>query len=102
MSDEPTAPAMFRTVPVTRVARPDSGPGLDAAAVEEPLEIRLHGRPFAVIMRTPGEDPALAAGFLLAEGIVQSGADIGAVEHCRHPHHPEAHNVVDVYLLREA
>ena len=57
----------------------------DVAAAEEPLDVRLHGRSFAVIMRTPGEDRALAAGFLLSERIIRSAADIGAIEHCRHP-----------------
>ena len=74
----------------------------DLAAVEEPLEVRLHGKPFAVIMRTPGEDRALAAGFLLSEGVVRSADDIGAVEHCRHPNRPDGHNVVDVYLFGES
>jgi FdhD protein len=100
MSEAPAPPPMFRTVPVTRIGRP--GGEDDAAAVEEPLEIRLHGRPFAVIMRTPGDDRALAAGFLLAEGLIGGLADLGAVEHCRHPRHPESHNVVDVYLLGDA
>ena len=53
-------------------------------------------------MRTPGDDRALAAGFLLAEGIVRGFDDIGAIEHCRHPSRPEEHNVVDVYLLGAA
>ena len=74
----------------------------DLAAVEEPLEVRLHGKPFAVIMRTPGDDRALAAGFLLSEGVVRTADDIGAVEHCRHPDRPDGHNVVDVYLLGDA
>jgi FdhD protein len=91
---------MFLRVPVTRIGRP--GALDDPAAVEEPLEIRLHGKPFAVIMRTPGDDRALAAGFLLSEGVISSVEDLGAVEHCRHPQHPEVHNVVDVYLLGAA
>jgi FdhD protein len=91
---------MFLRVPVTRIGR--SGGIDDPAAVEEPLEIRLHGKPFAVIMRTPGDDRALAAGFLLSEGVISGVDDLGAVEHCRHPHHPEVHNVVDVYLVGEA
>ncbi len=94
--------APLRRVPVIRVGSTGAVRGDDAAAAEEPLEIRLHGKPFAVIMRTPGMDRELAAGFLLSEGIVQSNAALGAVEHCRHPHHPEAHNIVDVYLLGEA
>jgi FdhD protein len=71
----------------------------DLAAVEEPLEVRLHGKPFATIMRTPGDDRALAAGFLHAEDVIRSNADIGAVEHCHHPDHPDVHNIVDVYVL---
>ena len=36
----------------------------DTLAAEEPLEIRLGGRPLTVTMRTPGDDFDLAAGFL--------------------------------------
>jgi FdhD protein len=53
-------------------------------------------------MRTPGADRELAAGFLFSEGVITSPDDIGAIEHCRHPDHPEHHNVVDVYLLDRA
>jgi FdhD protein len=92
----------FRRVPVLRVGREQPATTEDTVAVEEPLEVRLHGQPFAVIMRTPGSDRELAAGFLLAEGVVRSSDDLGAVEHCRHPHHPDRHNVVDVFLVGEA
>ncbi|MEP6914520.1 MAG: formate dehydrogenase accessory sulfurtransferase FdhD [Acidobacteriota bacterium] len=92
----------YRRVSVTRVRRHGTGPVEDLTAAEEPLEVRLHGRPFAVIMRTPGADRELAAGFLLSESVIRSHEDLGAVEHCRHPHHPEVHNVVDVYLLGDA
>ncbi len=57
----------------------------DSIAVEEPVEIRLHGQSFAVIMRTPGADKELAAGFLLAERVVRSFDDIGTIEHCTTP-----------------
>jgi FdhD protein len=50
-------------------------------------------------MRTPGADRELAAGFLLSEGVIHSHDDLGAVEHCRHPDHPDVHNIVDVYLV---
>ena len=46
----------------------------DRVAVEEPLEIRIHGRPVAVTMRTPGHDEELALGFCLSEGLQQRGA----------------------------
>src|SRR6185436_5089055 len=94
--------APFRRVRVTRVGRGEESAAEDVAATEEPLEVRLHGKPFAVIMRTPGQDRELAAGFLFSEGILMSSEALGAVEHCRHPHHPDVHNIVDVYLMGEA
>jgi FdhD protein len=94
--------APYRRVRVARIGRAAAGIAEDVAATEEPLEVRLHGRSFAVIMRTPGADRELAAGFLLSESVIRSHDDLGAVEHCRHPDHPEVHNVVDVYLAGEA
>jgi FdhD protein len=99
---DPDLRAPYRRVSVLRVGRSGAGRADDHAAAEEPLEVRLHSRPFAVIMRTPGADRELAAGFLLSESIIRSHEDLGAVEHCRHPHHPEVHNVVDVFLLGDA
>jgi FdhD protein len=87
-----------RFVPVMRVDRAGVRATADMAAAEEPLDVRLHGQSFAVIMRTPGEDRALAAGFLLSERIIRSADDIGAIEHCRHPDETKAHHVVDVFL----
>ena len=49
----------------------------DRVAVEEPLEIRVGGEPFAVTMRTPGHDEELAAGFLHGEGLIESVRGIG-------------------------
>jgi FdhD protein len=91
-----------RRVPVRRVTRSGRIAAEDLVAVEEPLEVRLHGSPFAVIMRTPGADRELAAGFLLGEGVIASPDDLGAVEHCRHPSQPDRHNVVDVFLTAAA
>ena len=42
----------------------------DRVAIEEPLEIRVHGEPLAVTMRTPGHDEELAVGFLHGEGLL--------------------------------
>jgi FdhD protein len=104
MSDASVPPGLAptRVVPVTRVAAGVVSRTSDVAAAEEPLDIRLHGRSFAVIMRTPGEDRALAAGFLLSERIIRSADDVGAIEHCRHPDQTKAHHVVDVYLVGDA
>ena len=73
--------------------------GADRAVTEEPLEIRLHDRPFAVIMRTPGADRELAAGFLLSEGVLKTPDDLGTLEHCTDPsaEHPE--NVINATLM---
>ena len=46
----------------------------DLIAVEEPLEIRIGGRPVAVTMRTPGHDEELGLGFCLSEGLRPRGA----------------------------
>jgi len=92
----------IRNVTVVRVSERGRSTESDVAAVEEPLEIRLHDRSFAVIMRTPGADRELAAGFLLAEGVVEDATELGAVEHCRNPHHPDVHNIVNVFLLGDA
>src|SRR5713226_6369278 len=74
----------------------------DRAAVEEPLEIRLHGCPFAVIMRTPGADRELAAGFLLAERVIRSADDLGTIEHCRDGSVDHGENIVNVTLVNES
>jgi len=44
----------------------------DFLAAEEPLEIRVNGKPLTVTMRTPGNDEELAIGFLWTEGILES------------------------------
>ena len=57
-----------------RVLRVPGGEDADVVAVEEPLEIRIEGRPVAVTMRTPGHDEELALGFCLSEGLRPAGA----------------------------
>jgi FdhD protein len=49
----------------------------DLVAVEEPLEIRVDGRPLAVTMRTPGHDEELALGFLHGEGLIDGPREAG-------------------------
>src|SRR5436190_8665653 len=70
-----------------RIVRVRAGEGeraSDVLAAEEPLEIRLDGKPVAVTMRTPapGEDAELAVGFLAGEAIV-AVADVSRVVECR-------------------
>jgi FdhD protein len=46
------------------------------------MEVRVNGAPFAVIMRTPGADRELAAGFLLAEDVVRTADELLTIELC--------------------
>jgi FdhD protein len=62
-----TPPYSVASVEVLRL--PGGGAERDAVAVEEPLELRIDGRPVAVTMRTPGHDEELALGFALTEGL---------------------------------
>ena len=50
---------------------------------EEPLLIRIEGKPYAVVMRTPGEEIFHAAGFCLGEGIADAPDDFTTLGHCR-------------------
>ena len=80
-----------------RVARPDGTADKTAAVVtEEPLEIRIDDQPLAVVMRTPGDDIELAAGFLRAEGIIRDADDVATIAHCRETDASE--NVINVRL----
>jgi FdhD protein len=62
-------PPPYTTAGVDVVRRPGGAVERDRVAVEEPLEIRIGGRPVAVTMRTPGHDEELALGFCLSEGL---------------------------------
>lgn len=73
----------------------------DLLAGEEPLEVRVGGRSYAVTMRTPGHDVELATGFLVSEGVVTDGADVAGARYCAgSPGVPgeNAYNVLDVAL----
>lgn len=70
----------------------------DQVVIEEPLEIRLGTEPLAVIMRTPGDDLELAAGFLLGEGIVAEADDLETLRHCEDTTEVGLENVVNVVL----
>jgi len=61
---------------------------------EEPLSIRIDGKPYSVVMRTPGDELAHAAGFCLAEGIVDTLDDFGALSCCE----GNDNNVVTIIL----
>ncbi|WP_328471136.1 formate dehydrogenase accessory sulfurtransferase FdhD [Streptomyces sp. NBC_00448] len=72
----------------------------DTLVAEEPLEIRLNGRPLAITMRTPGDDFALAVGFLVSEGVLAAADDVANVVYCAGATSDggNTYNVVDVTL----
>lgn len=82
---------------ITRYAAGEHFEENDHVACEEPLEIRVEGTSVAVVMRTPGHDEELVAGFLLSEGMIAARADVFEISQC--PSQPgQQGNVVDVLL----
>ena len=82
-----------------RIVRLDAGTRneqQDELVREEPLEIRIFGDPIAVTMRTPGDDPALVAGFLLSEGVIQRLEDLEQITVCGTPGEEGYGNVIEV------
>jgi FdhD protein len=72
----------------------------DVLAVEEPLEIRVSGSALSITMRTPGHDFDLAAGFLVSEGVISRGDQLGAIRYCAGAtaDGQNTYNVLDVSL----
>jgi FdhD protein len=66
------------------------------------MEVRVNGASFAVIMRTPGADRDLAAGFLLAEDVVRSADEIGAIEYCEDATDEGRGNTINVTVTGDA
>lgn len=87
-----------RRVSVERIGARDGASRDDDVVVEEPLEIRVGGDTLAITMRTPGEDEALALGFLWSEGILRSRGDVASVAHCGRTGDAARGNTIDVVL----
>lgn len=92
--------ASLREVTISRAGDPRTV--TDYVAVEEPMEVRVNGASFAVIMRTPGADRDLAAGFLLAEDVVRTADEIGAIEYCAEVDDEGRGNTINVTVLGAA
>ncbi len=86
--------------PILRIRDGQYSSRPDTLAAEEPLEIRVGGRPLTVTMRTPGHDFDLAAGFLVSEGAVSTADQVAGVRYCAGATADGAntYNVVDVVL----
>ncbi|MFF4319828.1 formate dehydrogenase accessory sulfurtransferase FdhD [Streptomyces sp. NPDC001568] len=85
---------------VVRIRNGVVGVRPDTLVAEEPLEIRLNGKPLAITMRTPGDDFALAVGFLVSEGVIAHASDVRAVTYCEGATEDgsNTYNVVNVQL----
>ena len=93
---------------ITRWASTEPTQVEDELVVEEPLEIRVGQQSLIVVMRTPGHDFELAAGFLYTENLIASGDDIEIIAYCdEEPSETEAsglsalQNIVNVRLTEE-
>jgi FdhD protein len=85
----------FADVDIVRVDGLHQDHARDRAVTELPLEVRLEGEPFSIIMRTPGSDEDLTIGFLFTEGVIRRSGDIRRIETT------DAPNVINVRLSRE-
>ncbi|TWF93665.1 formate dehydrogenase accessory sulfurtransferase FdhD [Saccharopolyspora dendranthemae] len=86
--------------PVLRIAANGKRTRPDTLAAEEPLEIRVNGKPLSVTMRTPGHDVELAHGFLLTEGVITDREQLATARYCDSPG-PDGrntYNVLDIAL----
>ncbi len=61
---------------------------------EEPLLIRIDEEPYSTVMRTPGDEVFHAAGFCLAEGIIDTPDDVADIIYDE----PQDENAIDVRL----
>ena len=105
---------MRRAGPTRRVPVRHFGPSAgrphgrahDAVTGEEPLQLRLErdgaSTPLVTTLRTPGADFELAAGFLLAEGIVHRREQVLGLRYCREVPAADRFNVLRVRLADDA
>ena len=71
-----------KNVTITHFKKNKQTSQIQPLIIEEPLSIRIEGNPYAVVMRTPGDEIAHVAGFCLAEGLVDSPNDIVTIGFC--------------------
>ena len=81
-TDEERREQRLSKVRIARYHDGDSFPADDVAAREEPLEIKLNGVTLVYLMRLPGDDKLLAAGFCLTEGLISDRGQIELLQQC--------------------
>lgn len=109
MEIKDSEPVSMKHLPVRKVVGFTSLPFSDLLSVEEPLEIRISYGPaserdqksISVTMRTPGNDPELAIGFLFTEGIISSYQDVKDVYHAGIACSSQQKNIAQVELAED-
>ena len=51
----------------------------DPLTIEHPLEISINGKPFTVVMQTPGDEEDLTRGLLFAEDVIQAKTEFKCI-----------------------
>jgi len=98
---EPEADGAAVSAPVQRFSADGArAPEPDWIAAEVPLEVRVGGRPFSVLMRTPGQDEELVRGLFFAEGIIRSAEELLSLRPLPSRGRVRRGDVVDVELAR--
>jgi FdhD protein len=98
----PLDPLRQVSVEVVRWSGASSSLAHDELTAEEPLELRVAGsnsqssQTLAVIMRTPGHDEELAAGFLYGEGLIRSPQELAGFAPGSDPDGFPSDNVLEI------
>ncbi|MFO0728634.1 MAG: formate dehydrogenase accessory sulfurtransferase FdhD [Myxococcota bacterium] len=79
---EPATRGAVQSAEVLRYAGGVPSAAQDELATEEPIEIRVDGEPWTVVMRTPGEDLELAVGLLRSEQMIEGPGELASVLRC--------------------
>lgn len=74
-------------------------PTWDRIAEEEPLEIRVRGQSIVVTLRTPGNDVELAAGFLVADGLLRRRGEWVDASPCRQSGGAQDGTILNVHVI---
>ena len=99
------------TWPIERIFKDRYEQVDDPVVLEEPLKIVVNGHSIAVLMRMPGQEKELAAGFCVSEGYIRQARDILLIHHCGRgfpspieletDESPESRNRVEVTVVED-
>ena len=79
---------------IVRLRGSHRSPVPDELAVESPLVLALEGAVLATLMRTPGHDIELSAGWLVVESGVNAAGDVRVLRECREQDTDRVHIVL--------